>query len=70
MVSNQDRVEQVEAIVDQCTLLDTVAALELMCYEKAEHLRANWQDEAGAKQWEKAAKALYTANLTIVKTCR
>ena len=70
MVSNQDRVEQVEAVVDQCTLLDTVTALELMCYEKAEHLRVNWRDKASATQWERAAKALYTANLTIVKTCR
>ena len=57
-----------EKIVDQSTLLDTVAALELMCYEKAAHVRENRQDKALASQWELCARALYRANVVIVKT--
>lgn len=68
MKSNQDRCEEMERVVDASTLLDTVAALELMCYEKAAHIRENWQDNALASQWELCARALYRANLTITKT--
>ncbi len=68
MRSNQNRVVEVEEIVDSSTLLDTIAALELMCYEKAEHIRATYQDKALASQWELCARALYRANMTVAKT--
>jgi hypothetical protein len=60
-----DLVEAIEATVDKHGLIHVVTALELMCQEKAEHLRANWQDEQSAKVWDKAAKAIYAAVLKI-----
>ena len=46
-------------IVDKSDLtFGAITVAELMteiCFEKADHLRANWQDEVGAEIWEKAA---------------
>lgn len=45
---------RVEKLVDGCTLFGVVEALQTICYEKADHLRSNWQDEASAKAWNRA----------------
>jgi len=50
--------DALEALVDKASLGDIITALEDICYGKADHLRSNWQDEAAAKDWEKAGKAL------------
>lgn len=51
--------DRLEIIVDSSGLsLGAITVAELMseiCFDKADHLRANWQDEAGAEIWEKAA---------------
>jgi hypothetical protein len=60
-----DIVEQIERIVDANNLLHVVTALELMCTEKAEHLRCNWQDENAAKTWERAARVFGAAATKI-----
>ena len=65
MLINQDRVIELEKLVDNSSLLDTVAALELMCYEKAAHIREHYHNEGLAKSWETCAKALYKANKII-----
>lgn len=47
-----------EAMVDRNSIRDVVNALAEICSAKAEHLRANWQDTAGARAWERWALAL------------
>lgn len=65
-ISERDRNIQLEDIMDQFTLPDMISAIEDLCHEKADHIRANsWQtmpdDEALAKEWEKCAKVLSRA---------
>jgi len=50
--ADQDRIEQV---VDSWNVETVLLMLETVCYEKAEHLRTNWQDPTTAKQWERCA---------------
>jgi hypothetical protein len=40
--------------------LHVVTGLEMICSEKAEHIRANWQDKVTARPWDRAANRLYT----------
>lgn len=51
--------DRLEAIIDSSELsLGAITIVDMMieiCYEKADHLLSNWQDEAGAEIWEKAA---------------
>ncbi len=61
MAQITDTVEAVEALVDKHGLQHVLTALELMCGEKAAHLRANWQDRASARTWLKAGSAIYKA---------
>lgn len=49
-------VETLEPLVDKHGMTHVLAGLALMCFEKAEHLRVNWQDIPSAKTWERAGK--------------
>src|SRR5262249_15243398 len=49
---------QLEAMVDRVGLRNVLYALEHICHEKADHLRANWQDSRTAKAWTKEALRL------------
>lgn len=49
--------ETLESLIDQTSLLDVLVGLELVCAEKAKHVRINWQDEALAKLWDRASTA-------------
>ena len=53
--------KQLERLIDATTLRAVLDDLHGICYEKAEHLRANWQDERAAKAWERIAKRLTVA---------
>lgn len=59
---NEDTTEKImhdlEDIVDSASLEEVLAALSNMCFEKAEHVRTNWQDEPLAKAWEKNGKLI------------
>lgn len=50
--------EQVEALIDQHSLLDVLVAIECACGDKAEHIRHNWQDRKLARLWDSASKAV------------
>src|SRR5262249_29516103 len=52
---------QLEAMVDAVGLRNVLYALEHICHEKAEHLKANWQDSRTAKAWTKEALRLQRA---------
>lgn len=41
----------VEQLIDEVGLQTVLDALTIACNEKAEHVRANWQDEPLAGQW-------------------
>jgi len=56
-----DITEVLETLIDQHGLTHVVAGLSLVCSEKAEHLRANWQDRTSAKAWDADAKTLEKA---------
>ena len=45
-------------LVDAHGLHKVCTALMVICYGKAEHPAANWQDCIRARQWENAAKAM------------
>lgn len=50
--------DELEHIVDQMTLGTTIVALSEIAYDKAEHLRSNWQDSLAARVWERAGAKL------------
>lgn len=53
-----DEATTLETLIDRVGLSTVVEALALICGEKAEHLRANWQDNAEAKVWDKKSAKL------------
>ncbi len=64
-MAKEDLILQLEQFVDKHGLLHVITALDLMCTEKAAHIRASYQDEPLAKNWDRAANALYTASSKI-----
>jgi hypothetical protein len=50
--------EDLERMVDGATLRTVLRALEGICQEKSEFIRANWQDETLAMAWRHAARRL------------
>lgn len=61
----EDITEILERMIDKHGLLHIVTALDLICAEKAEHIRVNWQDKETAKPWDRAANALYIVSSKI-----
>jgi hypothetical protein len=45
-----------EGIVNRAGLRNVLFALEHICYEKASHIEANWQDPKSAKVWTRSAR--------------
>lgn len=52
-MTNKDYSEQLERIIDAITLPQVLDLISNICYEKAQHLAENWQDNRSAKLWEK-----------------
>ena len=48
--------EILETLIDRHGLLHILTGLELVCSEKAEHIRDNWQDARLARLWDRAAR--------------
>lgn len=53
--------QELESMIDRHGLTHVVTALALICAEKAEHIRANWQDATTAKAWDADARTLTKA---------
>jgi hypothetical protein len=49
---------QIEELVDHSSLFDVLMALAETASYKAEHISSNWQDEALAAAWARAAQCL------------
>jgi hypothetical protein len=60
MLTQQQTIEALEKIVDQSDLASVIIALGLMCHEKAEHIRENWQDPITARVWDRCGKNCMT----------
>jgi hypothetical protein len=54
-----DITEDLEAMIDKHGLLHVITALELVCCEKAAHLRSNGQVQSTAWDWSKAGNFIY-----------
>jgi hypothetical protein len=48
-----------EAMIDKHGLGHVLTGLELVCTEKAAHIRHNWQDNNLANEWDRQAKAIH-----------
>jgi hypothetical protein len=48
----------VEDLIDRLTLRGLLDLVAQVCHEKADHLRANWQDEDAGKAWMRASLRL------------
>ncbi len=56
------RVALLELMVDKVDLETILIELGLVCYEKGEHLRCNWQDNVTVRTWDYAGKACEAAS--------
>ena len=50
--------EALEALIDKHGLVHVLTGLELVCEEKAEHIRHAWQDRKTAAGWDSAARQI------------
>ena len=55
----EEQAEALEKLIDTHGLGTVVEAIALICGEKGEHLRTNWQDAAAAKEWDKNSQRLF-----------
>ena len=46
-----EELRQLEALVDGIGLHEVATALMNICFDKAEHVLTNWQDQDLAKEW-------------------
>lgn len=47
-----------ELLIDRVGLAAVVQTLAEICFEKADHIRTDWQDGATARPWDKDGKKL------------
>lgn len=52
--------DAVEALIDKASLRQVLDSIAYVCWEKAEHIRSNWQDEPLARDWDAAGKVVDT----------
>lgn len=59
--------ETLETLVDDLSMTEALELLYEVACLKAEHLRANWQDEHSAKLWDRTATRLDQSRLAVIK---
>ena len=62
--------DSIEAMIDKHGLGEVISAIAVICFEKADHLRSNWQDERTAKVWDNAGKAVERAERSVSDVMR
>ncbi|AUT01542.1 hypothetical protein CLI64_14730 [Nostoc sp. CENA543] len=50
--------EDIKAMLDNMSFVDVLRIMSQICYEKAEYLRTDWQDNETARAWEKVGRAV------------
>jgi hypothetical protein len=58
MSDNTEMQNELESLIDKHGLKGVLSAIGNVCFEKAIHLRSNWQDSAAAKVWERDGKLI------------
>ncbi len=58
--------DELEGLVDRYSLTGVVEALAQISFEKADHIRTNWQDQVTAREWDRSAKQLDAAASKIM----
>lgn len=53
-VPKPDEMIALERLVDFCSLAEVLTALDVICGDKADHVRQAWQDERTARSWDSA----------------
>ena len=61
-------IETLESLIDGANLGAVLMALSEICGEKAEHIRANWQDAATARVWDEACGVIGMASASVAHT--
>lgn len=67
MNNEQDLIIELERYVDKHGLLHVLTALESLCYEKAEHVKSTWQDQALARTWTRAGAAILKSSSKVAE---
>lgn len=66
METTEDARRQYKNLIEEAVALYRLGpSLEMMaelCWQKAEHIRLNWQDPKSADAWDKAARTLQMAS--------
>lgn len=68
MTATASHFDLLEQIIDESNLNELVKHLGRICYEKADHVRTNWQDESLAKAWERNGSMLGTLEAKLRRT--
>jgi hypothetical protein len=53
-MTNEQLKQQLESLIDRNSLATVLQAMSEICYEKEEHIEANWQDKNLSKIWASA----------------
>lgn len=56
----------VEQHIDQYGLESILEIVAIICHEKSDHIRANWQDEKLARAWEKNGDRIDRVRVTPI----
>ena len=64
MKEHESDTDAIESMIDRLGMSEVMLLLTHICSEKAEHIRANWQDEELAKRWDSVADALISKRLS------
>lgn len=56
----QHAIDVIEPIIDKHSIDEVLDTIELICYEKAMHIRENWQDEKLAASWDTMGNKINT----------
>ena len=62
---NSEMLETIENIIDRVGVDELIEMLEMICNEKADHLRVNLRDPQSAKSWEKQGDAFARITVTV-----
>ena len=60
-ILNGEETDRLEALIDNTSLQEVLIALDVICGDKAGHIRANYQDNKTAAAWDRAGKVIITA---------
>ncbi len=68
-LAGQDVERQLEDSIDGSSLSNVLEQIEMICHRKADHLRADWQDDRTAGDWERMAHMLSIASAEAAWLC-